>query len=493
MPDRGDTRRRIAIYAVTVVGVAATIATSPPHVESRVQSSTKATVHLDGATPRSVGRFTLTLSPEVLPEQSSSGPQPTGTVTFTPDMRDAGVPVSGQSNPVLISAAAVGIPDPPKVDGSASSWPIANLCRLAEPCRREFEVTAEWLRPAAGRSIDFPINANLDIVYDRWESPPPGATASWAAGEFVAAAASPTLPTSLDLGAVSLGPDSPMAARHVLLTASAEVLNEPTRTDLTAYVRAETGSDPSRAVTVTLLPDPASDQGPRGPQPSSVPAGTFVTPFSGCIKGQDCTRGFTIFAQWEAVDPNRTIDVDWSFEAVARFAGAERVPDQATLTAKVDEAIDLDATSPRTTAHAEGSFELGEANQGRRQGSVRLKIDGPSPGNQFLGAAPPAVAVIHLHAAAKDPSPSAQLILWVSSARRSGVDSVPVPDVGDVTSVALPLANCHGTSACSGFIELTVESKTAREATITWSVDANLPTPGSRPPGELRIAVVEAR
>jgi hypothetical protein len=496
MAERGDRRRRFAVYVVAIIAAAATIATSPPQVQSRVQSSSNATVHLDAASPRAVGRFVLKLSPEVLPQETPSGPRPSGTVGFTPDTRNAGVVTTGASNPVLISVSAVGIADPPKVDGSASSWPIEDLCRLAEPCRREFEVTAEWLRPQQGRTIDVPIAANLSILYDRWESPPPGATASWEAGEFVAAAASPTLPASLDLGTVTLGRDAPMAARHVELTASAETLSDPSRTDLTAYVSAHIGAAPLQATTVTLVPDPAPGDDPSQlPRPSAVPADTFVAPFTGCAKGRECTRGFTVFAQWTGIEPAATVDVDWSFEAVARFPGADHVPERATLTAKIDETVDLNAGSPRLTARAEGSFDLGEPNQGRRRGSVRLQVDGPRFDDTYLGVPPPAVATIHVRATVKDPSQPANLVLWATGPGRPGVSSVPVPDGGgEVTAVLFPLTQCARLDLCNGYLEITVESTTAREATISWGVKADLPAPGTSPPsGPLSIAVREAR
>jgi hypothetical protein len=496
MAERADTRRRIAVYLVAVIAASATIATSPPHVESRVQSSSNATIRLDSISPRAVGRFVLNLSPEVLPVRTSSGPSPSGTVTFTPDMRDAGAPTTGDAIPVLISVSAVGITDRPTVDGSVSSWPVELLCRLAEPCRREFEVTAEWLRPEAGRTIEVPVSANLWILYDRWESPPPGASASWEAGEFVAALASPTLPTTIDLGAMTLGRDAPMAARHVGLTASADLLADPSRTDLTAYVRAEVVSDRRPPAIVTLVADPlpGQNQDPL-PQPSAVPAGTFVAPFIGCAKGKECSRGFTVFARWQGLDVNQTVDIAWSFDAVARFPGASEIPAGASLTAKIDKKVDLDASFPRLRGQLQGSFDLGAPAQDRRRGSVRLRIDSPAFRDQFLGSPPPAVALVRVRAAVKDTSEPASLILWVSSAQHPGVESVPVPDDGSAaTAVVFPLADCRSGDSCTGYLEITVESSVAHEATISWEVDGYLPLPDRRAPsGVLGMTIQEPR
>ena len=489
MAERADTRRRISVYLVALVASAATIATSPAQVQSRIEASSSATVTLDAASPRATGRFVLTLSPEVLPEQTPSGPQPRGTVTFTPDMRNAGVTTSGE-NPVLISVKAVGIADRPKVEGSSSSWSIEDLCRLAEPCLREFEVGAEWLRPEAGRTISVPIAATFSVLYDRWESPPPGAMARWETGAFATASASPTLPTSLDLGNVVLGRDSPMAARHLELTASAELLADRTNLDLTAYVSADLGAARQPPATVTLIPDPSRDDQNPQPMAPAVPAGTFVAPFTGCVKGQACTRGFTVLAEWAGLEANEPVPVDWSFEAVARFPGAETVPDGAALTAKIDKTVDLDATSARLRGEARGSFELGEPTQGRRIGRVRLRLDAPSLGDRYLGAPLPAVAVIRVWATVKDPRESAQLILW----RPSGVESIPVPEDGsEVTSIDLPLAECRTQDACSGHIEISVESKAAREATISWEVEADLPLPDAPARGALTITVLGNR
>jgi hypothetical protein len=295
---------------------------------------------------------------------------------------------------------------------------------------------------------------------------------------------------------VTLGRDAPLAARHVVLTASAALLADPMRTDVTAYVTADIGASPLQAATVTFVPDvPPIDSPDQGPRPSAVAAGTFLSPFIGCAKGEECRRGFTVLAQWTGVEPAATVDVDWSFEAVARFSGADEVPGAATLTAMIDNKLDLDATSPRLKGGARGSFQLGEAQDGRRRGNVRLQVDGPRFDDTYLGAPPPAVAIVRVRAAIKDPGKPANLVMWASGPGRPGVSSVPLPDNGaEVTAILLPFANCERLNLCTGYLEISVESANASEATISWEVATDLAGPDDRAPqGELRVSIREDR
>ena len=464
-------RRRISVLVVAIVAGAATLATSQTPQQAHVDSSTPATVVLSDAEPRAVGRFVLTLSPGSLPVGTSVGPTPTGMVWFV--VSGPGGTGAGGNDPVQITATAVGIATPAQPDPyqAAPSWPIGQLCRIAEPCRREFEVSVEWLQPRPETSIEVRIAANVGLVYDRSESPPPGATATWEAGEFTAAAPPPAVPASIDLGRTTLGRDSPLAARHVVLRASAALLADPTATDITAYVRSEvTDAKPAQAI-VTMVADDATDQTPAD-------AAALVQPFTGCPRAVECVRGFTVVARWLGTDPDDTVDVDWSFDAIARFVDSAAIPADATLAAEVDKRLDLGLASPRLQAHAEGSFDLVPAN-GRKGARIRLVVTAPTLGNAFFGAAPPAVALVKLRAAVKDPGAPADLVAWVSGRNyRSDVGSPALADDGtELRTIALPLDGCYVTEACPGSIEIFVESRADRDATISWDVAIELPVP----------------
>ena len=469
-------RRRIAVVVVAIVAGAATIATSQSIVQSRVEQTTRATVALSGETPRAVGRFVLTLSQNTLPGGTTAGDPPKGTVGFV---------VAGMG-PVQITATAIGIETPARSDPAGPSWPIEQLCRVAEPCRREFDVSVEWLQPRAGTSIKVPIAAAVSITYDRWESPPPGATAAWEAGEFTAAAPPPAVPASVDLGRTTVGRDAPLAARHVVLRGSAALLGDPTATDITAYVRSElTGSQPPDAI-LTMVADSASDRTPAD-------AGAFIQPFAGCPRATECVRGFTVVARWIGTEPDGTVDIDWSFDAIARFGGSAAIPADATMAAEVDQRLDLGPASPRLQGKAEGSFDL-VSGGGRKGGRLRLVVSPPDLRDAYFGAAPPVVALVRLRAAVKDPGTPANLVAWVSGQNGPSASAITLADDGtELQTIALPLSICFDVKGCTGSIEISVESRADRDATISWDVAVDLPLPSAGlGSGPLKVEVASA-
>jgi hypothetical protein len=483
MDERPGTRRRIASILVALVAAGATIATSAPHIESRLDGTSVASVTLDDATPRAVGRFVLNLPREALPVGTTALYAPTGTVTFTIQPSTTGI---GPSSPVAITATAVGVPQKPTIDLGASSWPIEQLCRVEEPCRREFEVSAEWLEPKDGTSIQVPVRAALALRYENWEALPTGATATWDDEAFVPMAPAPAVSAQADLGSVTIGRDSPMAARRIVLRGSAALLGDGAGVDVTAFLRAESSTGARENATVTLVEDGGTLQ-------DTVQAGTIIQPFTGCPKAATCERGFTVFARWRGGAPEEAVHLDWSFDARARFPGATAVPEGAALTAEIADQLDLGLGSARLQATAKGSFELPGGNN--KAGHVRLLVTAPPLGNAYLGAAPPAVATVRLRAALKDPATPAKLRAFISSPEDYTYSSVPLADDGtELGAAVFALGGCEAGVACTGYIEITVDSATGREGTISWDVAVELPVP--RPQlavGDLRIEVSAAR
>jgi len=466
-------RRRVSVLVVAIVAGVATFATSQPPNEAHFDVSTPATVALSDETPRAAGRFILTLSSGSLPFATDVSPVPNGSVWFVV----SGPGGAGGSDQVQITATAVGIATPAQPDPyqAAPSWPIGQLCRIAEPCRREFDISVEWLQPRPATSIDVRIAANVSLVYDRLESPPPGATASWEAGEFTAAAPPPAVPASVDLGRTTLGRDSPMIARHVVLRASAALLADPTSTGITAYVHSQVGEAQPRQAIVTMVADDAVDKRPAD-------AAAFIQPFTGCPRAEECVRGFTIVARWMGTKPDDTVDVDWSFDAIARFVDSDVIPSDATLVAEVDKRLDLGLASPRLQGRAEGSFDLVPAN-GRKGYRLRLVVTPPDLGNAFFGASPPGVALVRLRAAVRDPGGGpADMVAWVTGRNyRSEVGSLPLSDDGtELQTIALPFDGCFPTEPCVGSIEIFVDGRGDRDATISWDVAVELPVPSER-------------
>ena len=477
-------RRRISVLVVAIVAAAATLATSPSNPQGHVNGSTPATVVLSDVAPRAVGRFVLTLSPGTLPLVTPAAATPSGTVSFVVPMSGSG---AGGDGPVQITASAVGVATPAGSDPDRGpSWPIDQLCRVAEPCRREFDVSVEWLRPPPNGSITVPVTAKVALLYDRWESPPPGSEATWEAGEFTAVAPPPTVPASLDLGRTTLGRDSPLAARHVVLRGSAALLADPTTTDITAYVRSELPEWQRPHAILTMVPDDATD-------PTPVDAGAFIEPFTGCPRAEECARGFTIVARWVGTDPAETIDVDWSFDAVARFVGSAAVPADATLAAEIDKRIDLGLciTAP-AGPRGEGTFDL--VSGGGRKGRERAIDDHPATAGRCApGGLPPAVALVRIQRRGQGSGAAADLVAWLTAQTFRASAPCRCPTTAQSSRRSRCRSALLRPAAMHRVHRDPVESRADKDATITWDVAVELPVPTQAlAAGQLKVEVASA-
>ena len=163
-------RRRLAALGVLVLAAGALIATSPAVVQSTLEASHSSTVELTLEAPHATGRVRLDLSAAALPAAEDRDLRVSGSVAFNERNQDPGV---------RMSVRAAGIDAAPVETDDSASWPIEQLCRVAEPCQREFDVTFEWLDPQPGPAHRVTFEATVRVVYDRVESNPDGATASW--------------------------------------------------------------------------------------------------------------------------------------------------------------------------------------------------------------------------------------------------------------------------------------------------------------------------
>jgi hypothetical protein len=234
---------------------------------------------------------------------------------------------------------------------------------------------------------------------------------------------------------------------------------------------------------VSLVADDSTDQ--------PVKAGDIIQPFAGCPPAQECVRGFTIVARWSGFQLDARADIEWQFEALARFPGSAGIPDDATLTAEVDHAIDLGPQSPRLHAQAEGAFDLQAAGD-RTSGRLKLLVSAPAFGDAFLGAAPPAVAIVRLRAGVQDPGTPAALVAGVFIPGFGWQNLALASDGTDLRTATFPLTYCTDVPPCVGTIELFVESRAGRNATIDWQVTIDLPVPRAElAAGQLQIQAVD--
>src|SRR5512142_828970 len=171
--------RRAAVLCVIAIASLATLATSSAYREAQFERSGVATITLDAGSPRAVGTVVLDLSAATLPGPSAADPQPSGNVVFSlepvatsggyaPKGSDLTSSSAGQvasTEPLSLTVAARNVARPAAGVRAGWSWPIEALCRVAEPCHREFEVTVEWLRPVTGGSRSAELRVELTLRY----------------------------------------------------------------------------------------------------------------------------------------------------------------------------------------------------------------------------------------------------------------------------------------------------------------------------------------
>jgi hypothetical protein len=175
----------------------ALIATSaPPPPASRLDATLRASPELTASVPTVSGRLTLNLSAAALPAPANDRVRVNGTVTirasstgYRMDVRPLGVVLPGPTaGPTIAPESSLR----PVSDGT-TTWAIEDLCRVAEPCLRDFEVTLSLINPQSGQNVVADFDATVEIVYHEIDANPDGANASWSASAELAPIASPSV------------------------------------------------------------------------------------------------------------------------------------------------------------------------------------------------------------------------------------------------------------------------------------------------------------
>lgn len=175
-------RRRLAAWGVLALSAGALIATSPPAPPSATLSASFAgSPTLAAGASDVTGILTLDLSPEVLPIPDDGRMRIRGTVTLTP--RNSAVRLSVRPLGVVVDEAATEI----------LTWPIEALCRVGEPCHREFEVMLSHVGAPSPGTLAAPFDAKVEVTYQEVDGVPAGARATWSPDAVLAP---PTAPPS---------------------------------------------------------------------------------------------------------------------------------------------------------------------------------------------------------------------------------------------------------------------------------------------------------
>lgn len=189
MPAYPTWRRRFAAFGVFLVAGAALMATSPaPPERTELEATFTGRAEVRGSR-EATGRVTLELSAAALPRLDDGLKSMSGKVTF-----------SGSHTGVALTVRPLGVeaePRGPELDtdtlGDEITWPIEELCRIAEPCVREFEVTIALPDLAEDEVREAGFLAILEITYVYMDANPAGAAGSWAGSPEI----TPPRPTPL--------------------------------------------------------------------------------------------------------------------------------------------------------------------------------------------------------------------------------------------------------------------------------------------------------
>ena len=473
-------RRRVGAIAVLILASGALVATSPAVIQSTLEASHSGDVELTLDAPRVTGRVMLDLSANALPAPGDQRIRVGGTVDFYQRNQNAAVRMGVR--PVDIDAA-------PAEGEVATSWPIEQLCRVAERCQREFEVTFEWLDAKPGTTQRAAFDATARITYDQAESSPDGAIAAWTeTAPFAPAPGGPVIAATTNPERVTLDQKHPAVIRHVALTASGIV--DATRTS--AIVDSSAADPGDEAVRITIVPD-----NPEGRDAGRAPSATAIDPFAACPDPSEC--GVTVQIELGEVEPEASATIDWSLRVRAEFPPGTAPPVGAAISAIIDQAVEVGADTPTITASATGTLEPGADDRGTVRSFTRIVIATEDAGFQLGSSSaltPPTVGVLGLRAV-----DDVTVDLHVAGDRGTTFAYRPLrlgPDQPSASVLVYPLPACDAGGDCTAELWLSASAASPAGADtqpvvrVEWDLDLQAFYPGlAAPPegAEVRIDV----
>lgn len=473
-------RRRVGAIAVLMLASGALIATSQPVIQSTLEASHSGHAELTLDAPRVTGRVMLDLSANALPAPRDQRLRVSGTVDFYQRNQNASV---------RMRVHAVDVEAAPAESEVSTGWPIEQLCRVAEQCQREFEVTFEWLNPEPGTTQRASFEATVRITYDRAENNPEGATAKWTeSAAFAPAPGGPVVATGTNPERITLDRAHPAVIRHVTLTASG--IADATRTSASVDSSATgTGAD---AVRFTIIAD-----NPGGGDAGPASSASAIDPFATCSDKTDCVNGVTVMIELTAVEPDASATVDWSLLVQAEFPPATVPPDGAEISAIIDQAVEVGADTPYITAIASGTLEPGPDDSGTIMSFTRIVIATEDAGLQLGSSSaltPPTVGVLGLRAV-----DDVTVNLHVAGDRGTTYAYQPFmlgPGRSSATVLVYPLPACDAGRDCT--VELWLSATTATPVAadtqpvvrVEWDLDLNVFYPGlAAPPDGAQVRI----
>lgn len=461
--------RRAAAVVVLLVMCAGLLATSYAPVESRLTASQAVTATLTGDEPRATGRIRLSVNAAALPVDD--GPYRTDGV-LTLDMP------AHLSRVITMTVSGVDLTIIPGEEYGATVIPIEQLCRVAEPCERELEISLEWLAPDS-TSLTAGVQANLEMVYHEREEVPDGAQVNIVrSAEMSAQPAGPAVRAATEQELIVLDAEHWAAARHVVLTAS----EAARRGQSLAFLDQRVSQLPVRDVSVTIIPDDAPDE--------TLPSDAPIDAFGSCPGAGECSRGFTVRFELRWAEVGTIASVQWSMGARATFPDADQVPPGALLTAQVDGRTDAALDGALTTATASGAFEA----DGHAQVSIKIHANRAALPNPAFGHLPPTGhAVLRLTSTGH-----ANVVVSVSEEETVGTSRVLSEDAATARILVNPLKTCPYEMACTRTLVINVTTGrpggSAGTAEISWELDLGIAYPDLQAvPADAEISLVPHR
>lgn len=451
--------RRIVAIAVFVASSVALLATSYAPIESRLVARHHGSVVLTADAPRAVGRVRLDLSAQATPGPEA-GQRFSGDVRFSTDQR---------LGDVVLAVSPVGHDALPVPEFDGLTFPIGQVCRVAEPCEVEFDVVLEWASPVDD-TLATSFIAELEIIYHEVEQNPDGASASWSeTSELAGEADGPFVSATTEPERVTLDESAWAVSRHVMVAAS-----EAARTGVISVLVGIDGTlGGSNRVLVTVLPD--------GPGQAAIGVDEPFNPFADCPSNDRCERGLTVTFELDGESQEKPAIFEWQTEIRAAFPATQAVPDGATVEAAVDSSVALSDTTPQLVESLAGSIALAlDPTAGGSSTVVTLRIDvsaGGLPVRGFAGVPATSLAKLSLASARE-----ARVEIGVD-AGDLGVDVGTLKIGPDRPGTLLfnPLRSCALERACSRWVTARVTAEEAEDQSpfeVTWALDLEVAYPG---------------
>jgi hypothetical protein len=460
-------RRAFAIF-VLLVACAGLLATSPPIIESKLTASGGLIATLTSEEPRATGRLHLSLTAAALPVDDGLS-RTDGVLTLDLPGHLSGV--------IAMNVRGVDLAIVPGEEYGATVIPIEQLCRVAEPCERELEVSVEWLAPDS-TSLGVTVNARLEMVYHEREVVPDGARIAIEQGTTMAPVpAGPTIRAATEQELIVLDTEHWAAARHVVLTAS----EAARRGEVLAFLDQRVSQLPVRDVSVTVVPDGAPDEIIRPDEP--------IDAFATCPETGECSRTFTVRFELRWAERGASASVRWSMGARATFPDADEVPRDASLSAQVNGQTDATTEASSVGTSASGEFEA----DGHAQVSIRIQANAASlPHAGFGYLTPAARAVLTLRSTGY-----ATVIVDVKEEGTIGTSRV-LNEGGEAHVFVNPLKSCAYQQACTRTLTINVTTGrpdgSAGTAEVSWELDLAIAYPAAdAAPPNAQVSLVAHR